>query len=380
MIINFIKIPFVSAFPLYNYVEGLAFGIAPSGEYIETRLAIDDFESYLTGFRTVFSGSGYWLTSGSTSQLTTYFNDNFVDYPSGIFQNNALNEGFIYQGYNSLQGATTGNLYVLSNYMDDGFENYSPGTYSGPFLSKGINYNGYNEFTGVQTGVTFGYISDITGGGGGGGGTGVSGHYWRITYIPNVSSSYGYIDNGYFVNTGIFADYLPITTTTTGDSDGPFSFYDFTVEFWMRRSGWGQDSCILAETNPNIGFSVRRYINTDTIIFYANNASIIGTGLVNDDTWTHIAAVRQNSGILLYQNGFLDASGASNTGQLQSNYLLTVGCMSSLGGGVYAFPYVGSFDELRVWNYARSQSEIQANLNTQITSAPGLVNYLTFDS
>ncbi len=35
--------------------------------------------------------------------------------------------------------------------------------------------------------------------------------------------------------------------------------------------------------------------------------------------------------------------------------------------------FAGLMDEVRIWDYARSQAEIQASLNTEITSAPGLV-------
>ena len=41
--------------------------------------------------------------------------------------------------------------------------------------------------------------------------------------------------------------------------------------------------------------------------------------------------------------------------------------------------YTGNVDELRVWNYARTETEIQNDYNKVLTNAPGLVGYWSFD-
>ena len=70
--IQYIKIPFVSAFSIDDYAEALALGISISGDYIEAGYAVDSFTGYLTGFNRFFSGSGYWLASGSSLALSRY--------------------------------------------------------------------------------------------------------------------------------------------------------------------------------------------------------------------------------------------------------------------------------------------------------------------
>lgn len=375
MIINYIRVPFISAFSIDDYVESLTLGIAPSGEYIEGRVASDSFTGYLTGFNAFFSGSGYWLTSGSTQSISTYLNDAFSGYGLGDFRYNALNAGFIYQGYSVMSGSTTGNLYIISNQINDSFVNYPTGTYS--TFTGNVYQAGYIPTTGSQTGVTYGFVTSYTGGGGAGGGGGASssGNYWVLTDSSNVSPSYGYINNGYRCTTGSYAYYA---TPSGAIGNSGVALNDYTVEFWMKRDGWGFQADVLAETNTNLGFSVVRSVATDKLNFYSNGSILQGSGTVPNNTWCHVAAVRQGSGLRLYFSGILDSNNPSfaNSGQLSANYTLTIGA-SAIAGGT---PFVGNIDEFRLWNYARSQAEISTNMNTQIVSAPGLVNYLTFDS
>lgn len=367
MFVNYFKVPFISAFSIDDYVESLTLGIAPSGEYIEGRVASDSFTGYLTGFNAFFSGSGYWLTSGSTQSISTYLNDMFSGYSSGDFRYNALNAGFIYQGYSVMSGSTTGNLYIISNQINDGFVNYPTGTYS--TFTGNVYQAGYISTTGTQTGVSYSFSNSYTGGGNQGGGG--SGSYWFITNSANISSSYGYINNGYYCTTGSYCYFYTPSGSLTNSG---VALNDFTVEFWMKRNGWGFIGDVLAETSPSFGFSIQRFSSSDRLTFYANNGVMNSSGTIPNNTWCHVAAVRQGSGMRLYFSGILDSNNPTgpNTGQLSSQYTLILGGATN--------PFVGNMDEFRLWNYARSQAEISTNMNTQIVSAPGLVNYLTFDS
>lgn len=159
MFIQFIKVPFVAPFSIWDYAEGLAFGVSPSGEYVETEFAIDDFEKYATGFRRFFKGSGFWLTSGSTDQLSTYFVENFDKYPTGFFTSNSfLSSSFLYQGYNTIEGGRTGNLYFFENFSFANFPAYNTGEYQYDSLNKGITTLTRMTATGINTG----YLSKET--------------------------------------------------------------------------------------------------------------------------------------------------------------------------------------------------------------------------
>lgn len=100
------------------------------------------------------------------------------------------------------------------------------------------------------------------------------------------------------------------------------------------------------------------------------------------NTWTHLAITRASDGKLsIYANGGLLNSW--NSTPTPTNVCLqefTIGAIwqgqeASLG----AF-FKGYVDEIRVWNYARTGTEIQSYYNQAINpSSGGLIGYWTFD-
>lgn len=93
--------------------------------------------------------------------------------------------------------------------------------------------------------------------------------------------------------------------------------------------------------------------------------------------WYHIAGTYDGQQMKLYLDGTLLAS--STVGRL------AVGNDRPLYfsyDGQQVFPYyvTGAMDEVRIWNYARTQSEIQETMNRPPrTDTPGLVGYWRFD-
>lgn len=163
---------------------------------------------------------------------------------------------------------------------------------------------------------------------------------------------------------------------------------DFTIEFWMKTTttGGGPDwwlgrGLVDAETpaaSNDFGMSL-----TNSTIGYGTgptDVTIHSTSSVTTGGWIHIAATRvQNTGTMtLYVNGSLEASyNNSSTATLTSPSQIGIGRM--LNGGLPA--YIGDFDELRIWNYARSQAQIQGAMNGKLQgNEAGLVNYDNYDS
>jgi len=93
------------------------------------------------------------------------------------------------------------------------------------------------------------------------------------------------------------------------------------------------------------------------------------------NTWNHIAGVySSSSGMKLYINGVLDASN-SQSGSFISNTNFFIG--TNDGAGRYLD---GSIDEVRIWNDARTTSEIQENMCKNINcSESGLTAYYSCD-
>ncbi len=92
------------------------------------------------------------------------------------------------------------------------------------------------------------------------------------------------------------------------------------------------------------------------------------------NTWHHLAATYDGAIIRLYINGVLAAS-LPQTGTITTNSnVLGLGNQSG-----YAEYFGGYADEIRIWNIARTQTEIQSNMNKELDPATqtGLVSYYT---
>ncbi|WP_242046150.1 MULTISPECIES: LamG-like jellyroll fold domain-containing protein [Calothrix] len=95
--------------------------------------------------------------------------------------------------------------------------------------------------------------------------------------------------------------------------------------------------------------------------------------------WVHLAGVydTQAQAWKLYRNGMLVSSTASSTGAVQVNENWAIGAR---GTGTERF-FNGDIDEVRIWNKARTQQEIQANLNQTLAgNEANLFGYWNFDN
>lgn len=95
----------------------------------------------------------------------------------------------------------------------------------------------------------------------------------------------------------------------------------------------------------------------------------------------HAALVYNGSSLKFYRNGFL-MSQVPASGNLVNNNLLT-----TIGDYAFNNPqgtnFQGYINEVRIWNVARTQSELRAFLSSSLpspTTQPGLVAYYTFDN
>jgi hypothetical protein len=88
---------------------------------------------------------------------------------------------------------------------------------------------------------------------------------------------------------------------------------------------------------------------------------VSGTAQISLNTWTHLAATYDNATLRLYVNGTLVRSSAVSGALLTSTGALRIG-----GNSVWGEFFQGIIDEVRVYNHALTQAEIQADMNTPI--------------
>ncbi|MEL4898175.1 LamG domain-containing protein [Crocosphaera sp. Alani8] len=162
---------------------------------------------------------------------------------------------------------------------------------------------------------------------------------------------------------------------------------DFTVETWVRADELQPDTrtpdvAILEKWSGSGGYPfVIRYIRETGQIAAArfdgsNFASVSSTTGLNDTEFHHIAFVKEGELLSLYIDGELEATATdTTTGSTVNGSALNVG---RRGNNILYF--AGDVDELRIWDRARSQSEIQQTLYATLSgNESNLVGYYPFE-
>ncbi len=166
---------------------------------------------------------------------------------------------------------------------------------------------------------------------------------------------------------------------------------DITVEAWVKTpSSWTENyPQIIARAGGGIdGFNL--YIanaknESDrkfSFILKSGNNSwgddfAKGTSVAQDNTWYHVTGVREGNIVKIYVNGIIEGIDSGSPEPI--NYgSVPVAYIGRKSGGYW---WNGIIDEVRIWNRALTQKEIQANAqDIKISSnEPGLVGYWKLD-
>ena len=156
-----------------------------------------------------------------------------------------------------------------------------------------------------------------------------------------------------------------------------------TLETWVRPykiTDLGKPSRIIAkadhyELTLHSSFSGCEFGSTGDVQWKANiegeNVIICGGDLILG-RWYHVTGVYDGNNLILYIDGQPVSSIAISGNLTTSNSYLFVGNYPTQN-----LPYHGAIDEVRIWNVARSQSQIQNKMNEELTGwEPGLIlNY-----
>ncbi|TRU51722.1 MAG: LamG domain-containing protein [Microcystis aeruginosa Ma_QC_Ch_20071001_S25] len=153
----------------------------------------------------------------------------------------------------------------------------------------------------------------------------------------------------------------------------------FTVSCWVKvEGGQSHRSPVTSRgTNPGCnGYMI--YVNpTNTWQFWVGKdgtgwSEVTGTNVVLN-TWTHITGTYDGSTLVLYING-------NEAGKLKTSYVpnssrpLRIGAGATEGSPQFHFP--GHIAEVCIWNKARTQAEIQADIYKGLSGKePNLVAY-----
>jgi hypothetical protein len=173
----------------------------------------------------------------------------------------------------------------------------------------------------------------------------------------------------------------------------------FTLELWFRREGPGVGASsgsggITVEPLISKGRGENDGSNIDCNYLFGIESStgklaadfedmatglnhpIVGETVIPTGVWQHAAVTFDEATheFRIYLNGGLEVVGSSNGQVPRSDSIQHAGLATAMNSmGVTAGAFFGFMDEVRIWDHARTQEEIQASINSQLTSGEGLV-------
>ena len=159
-----------------------------------------------------------------------------------------------------------------------------------------------------------------------------------------------------------------------------FNYQNFTLEMWVKA---GETQVTYADIIDNNhtgsrGWVVQQDANATNhySIFVNGSPNVLVSFVLTANTWQHLALVKDVNSISVYIDGAIVGS-TSYSGSItyDGSQILRLG---QWGGG--GRNWNGSMDEVRVWNTARTQAEIQANLSKTLTGKEqSLAGYWNFE-
>lgn len=152
----------------------------------------------------------------------------------------------------------------------------------------------------------------------------------------------------------------------------------FTVESWIYVEATGEPFPTIVSKNSN---NLVLWLQEGTSSHQWRLCARLGGTQVTapaaniaENTWTHVAMTYDGTSAFLYKDGVLLTSGAVTGPTLNTSPFL-IGYWEGFGR-----PFRGKMDELRVWTGARSATELQAAMNTELAIMPScLVAYFKFN-
>ena len=138
---------------------------------------------------------------------------------------------------------------------------------------------------------------------------------------------------------------------------------DFTWEVWVWPNTVTGVQSIMSIGSSAGTNSLEMVLNGNIFEMRLNGSVLAATQAISAGTWTHLAAVRQGSGVSLYVNAVSAGSGFSsavfNFGTCQ--LLLGADAGSGCSTGLLSF-LNGKIDEARIYSQALTQAEVTASI------------------
>jgi hypothetical protein len=175
-------------------------------------------------------------------------------------------------------------------------------------------------------------------------------------------------------------DYALVDNTSSMNLNGG----SFTVEAWIRadtlKSGSDRWGCIVTRATSNDNADFLLLVEDHHVVFQSRNLNnlLYSAWEIESHRWYHVAGVQDaaTGTMRLYING----EGAGQTtlkgGTVGTGASVFIGARDYFGTGNPAHVFDGNIHEVRIWNRARTQSEIAQTMHSRLMLPQnGLVGY-----
>jgi hypothetical protein len=187
-------------------------------------------------------------------------------------------------------------------------------------------------------------------------------------------------------------DYLYSPTITSGEYSNARSFngnsdyinfgtnfnytsQSFTISMWVNPTDFSNSPVLFSNGAWEGSGYYGEFGPSGYIVFITNQAGVyqqtVSTASFTTGSWQHLAITRSGSSVKIYRNGVDITSSAGTHINPTSTALPFILGTYSVGTSTYA--YKGLVDDLRIYNFARTQPQIQADMNNYSYETTGTV-------
>lgn len=218
-------------------------------------------------------------------------------------------------------------------------------------------------------------LSDLTGNGNNGTLLNMDNNDWVVSSAPigdTSISTYINTGQGYALTLDGVNEYVQVPF------DAPETNY--TLELWFKTNV--QTTGIASFRHPTLGGACDRWLyltNGNIYHFIYDSETINSTGQnFADNQWHHVAVVVESGvGQKIYVDGVLHATGTKHTSDFNWDSSFDIGF--SYNGTANSY-FTGSIDEVRLWNEAKTQANIQKLMYSSLTGSElNLLLYYNFN-
>jgi hypothetical protein len=139
------------------------------------------------------------------------------------------------------------------------------------------------------------------------------------------------------------------------------SLEDATLELWMRQGAAAPWELIIKVANmQGQGDGIEISIENGLIEIWTSGGRANATASISDGNWHHVVAVVSGTDLILYVDGENKGTGVGSLGMAGLEATMTVG--RDPGHDTY---FAGAIDEVRVYDRALSEEEVEQNMQAK---------------